>query len=136
MDEAEVAVSSFVVASCKSPGVFELVEAAFDHVAQGIDGGIDRQQNLPEKFWKEELAVLGAALDSKSGAVVVSEIMVEASLKKIFENMTEVEVQAIAKPPVSNRIDVCNATIKMYEAIEKMPPTERVRVGRYLFGAA
>ena len=38
MDEAEVAVSGFLVAGCTSLGVFELVEAAVDDVAQGIDG--------------------------------------------------------------------------------------------------
>ena len=43
MDEAEVAVGSFVVAGCEPPGILELVKAAFDHVAQGIDCGIDRQ---------------------------------------------------------------------------------------------
>ena len=54
MDEAEVAVSSFVVAGCKSPGVFELVEAAFDHVAQGIDGGIDRQLHQPVPLGRDD----------------------------------------------------------------------------------
>ena len=43
MDEAEAAVGSFVMAGCKAPGIFELVEAAFDHVAQGMDCGIDGQ---------------------------------------------------------------------------------------------
>ena len=33
MDEAEVAVGGFVVAGCEATGVFELVEAAFDHIA-------------------------------------------------------------------------------------------------------
>ena len=47
MDEAEAAVGSFVMAGCKAPGIFELVEAAFDHVAQGIDGSIDRQLDQP-----------------------------------------------------------------------------------------
>lgn len=36
MDEAEVTVGGFVVSGCQPPGVLELVEAAFDHVAQGI----------------------------------------------------------------------------------------------------
>lgn len=39
MDEAEVTASGFLVADCTSLGVFELVEAAVDDVAQGIDGG-------------------------------------------------------------------------------------------------
>ena len=43
MDEAEVAVGGFVVAGCYPAGILELVEAALDHVAQGIDRGIDRQ---------------------------------------------------------------------------------------------
>lgn len=47
MDEAEVTVGGFVVAGCQPPGVLELVEAAFDHVAQGIDSGIDRQLDQP-----------------------------------------------------------------------------------------
>jgi hypothetical protein len=45
--EAKVAVCGFVISGCQSSGVFELVEAAFDHVAQGIDGGIDRQLDQP-----------------------------------------------------------------------------------------
>jgi len=45
--EAEVTVSGFVVSGCQPPGVLELVEAAFDHVAQGIDGSIDRQLDQP-----------------------------------------------------------------------------------------
>ncbi len=47
MDEAEVAIGGFVVAGCQPPGVLELVEASFDHVAQGIDGGIDGQLDQP-----------------------------------------------------------------------------------------
>jgi len=43
VDEAEVAVCSFIVAGCQSSGILELVKAAFDHVTQGIDSGIDRQ---------------------------------------------------------------------------------------------
>lgn len=43
MDESEIAAGGFVIAGCKSPGVFQLVEAAFDHVAQGVDRGIDGQ---------------------------------------------------------------------------------------------
>ena len=47
MDEAEIAGSGFVVSGCQSAGVLELVEAAFDHVAQGIDGGIDGKLDQP-----------------------------------------------------------------------------------------
>ena len=47
MDESEVTVGGFVVSGCQPPGVLELVEAAFDHVAQGIDGSIDRQLDEP-----------------------------------------------------------------------------------------
>ena len=49
MDEAEIAVCCFIVAGCQSPGVFQSVETAFDHVSQGIDRGIHRQldQSVP-----------------------------------------------------------------------------------------
>ena len=47
MDKAEVAVGGFVVPGCQPSSVFELVEAAFDHVAQGIDRGIDGQLDQP-----------------------------------------------------------------------------------------
>lgn len=47
MDEAEVTVGGFVVAGCQPSGIFELVEAALDHVAQGIDCGIDGQLDQP-----------------------------------------------------------------------------------------
>jgi len=43
MDEAEIAVGGFVISGCEAPGIFELVEATFDHVAQGVDRGIDGQ---------------------------------------------------------------------------------------------
>ena len=42
MDEAEIAVGGFVISGSEPPGVLELVEAALDHVSQGVDGGIDR----------------------------------------------------------------------------------------------
>ena len=47
MDEAEVAVGGFIVTGSQPSGIFELVEAAFDHVAQGVDGGIDGQLDQP-----------------------------------------------------------------------------------------
>ena len=47
MDEAERAVGGFVVSGGQPSGVFELVEASFDHVAQGVDVGIDRQLDQP-----------------------------------------------------------------------------------------
>ena len=47
MDEAEVAIGGFVVSGRQPSGVFELVEASFDHVAQGIDGGVDWQLDQP-----------------------------------------------------------------------------------------
>ena len=47
MDEAEIAVGGFVVSGGQPSGVFELVEASFDHVAQGVDVGIDRQLDQP-----------------------------------------------------------------------------------------
>jgi hypothetical protein len=47
VDEAELAVGGFVVTGCQPSGILELVEAAFDHVAQGIDCGIDGQLDQP-----------------------------------------------------------------------------------------
>ena len=47
MDEAEVAVGGFVVAGCQPSGILEFIKAALDHVAQGVDGGIDGQLDEP-----------------------------------------------------------------------------------------
>jgi hypothetical protein len=47
VDEAEVAVCGFILAGCQSASALEFVEAAFDHVAQGVDGGIDGQLDQP-----------------------------------------------------------------------------------------
>ncbi len=47
MDEAEIAVGGFVVSGGQPSGVLELVKASFDHVAQGVDVGIDRQLDEP-----------------------------------------------------------------------------------------
>ena len=47
VDDAEIAVSGFVVSGSEPPGIFELVEAALDHVAQGVDCGIDGQLDQP-----------------------------------------------------------------------------------------
>lgn len=53
MDEAEIAVGGFVVAGSQSPGIFEFVEAAFDHVAQSIDCGIDGKLDQPVSFGRD-----------------------------------------------------------------------------------
>ena len=47
MDEGEVAIGGFVVAGCQSSGIFQFVETTLDHVAQGINGGIDGQLDQP-----------------------------------------------------------------------------------------
>ncbi len=47
MDEAEIAVGGFVVSGGEAAGVFELVEASLDHVAQSIDGGNDGKLDEP-----------------------------------------------------------------------------------------
>lgn len=47
MDEAEVAGSGFVVSGRQPASVLEFVETTLDHVAQGIDGGIDGQLDQP-----------------------------------------------------------------------------------------
>ena len=41
VDEAEEAFGGFVVAGCQPTAVFQLVEAAPDHVAQGVDAHVD-----------------------------------------------------------------------------------------------
>lgn len=53
MDEAEVAVGGFIVAGCQPTSILELVEAAFDHVAQGIDRGIDGQLDQAVSFGRD-----------------------------------------------------------------------------------
>ena len=47
MDEAEIAVGGFVVSGGQPSGVLELVKASFDHVAQDVDVGINRQLDEP-----------------------------------------------------------------------------------------
>ena len=41
MNEAEIACGGFVVAGCEASGAFELVEAAFDAVAERVDETVD-----------------------------------------------------------------------------------------------
>jgi len=98
-------------------------------------GQLNIQQNLPEKLWREELAILTAALESTSAAFVPSEKEIESSMLKLFKNMTETELSAIVAPLKSSRIDVCNSLIKMYEDIERMPLPEQVLVARYLLAS-
>ena len=47
MDEAEIAVGGLIVSGCQPSGVLQLVKATLDHVAQGVDGGIDGQLDEP-----------------------------------------------------------------------------------------
>ena len=47
MDEAEIAGGGFVVSGREPSGVLELVEAALDAVAQGVDVAVDWDLNLP-----------------------------------------------------------------------------------------
>lgn len=51
--EAKVAVVGFVLSGCQSVAVFELVEAWFDHVVQGIDIWIDGQMDQPVSLGRD-----------------------------------------------------------------------------------
>jgi hypothetical protein len=53
VDEAEIAVGGFIVAGSQPSGILELVEAAFDHVAQDIDCGIDGYLDQPVPFCRD-----------------------------------------------------------------------------------
>ena len=53
MDEAEIAISGFLVAGGQSSGILELVEAALDHISQGVDCGIDGQLYQPVPLGRE-----------------------------------------------------------------------------------
>ena len=53
MDEAEVAVGSFVVSRCQSSSIFELVETALDDVAQGVDRVIDGSLDQPVSLGRD-----------------------------------------------------------------------------------
>lgn len=46
MNEAEVAIGGFIISGGEVRGIFELAEAPFNHVAQGINGRIDGQLDL------------------------------------------------------------------------------------------
>lgn len=46
VDEAEEALCGFVVAGRNAAGVFQLVEASFDQVAQTIQGPVDADAHL------------------------------------------------------------------------------------------
>ena len=46
-DEPEIAGCGFVVAGRQPSGVFQLVDAAFDHVAKGVDIAIDLHRVFP-----------------------------------------------------------------------------------------
>ena len=102
-------------------------DVSFDACHLYSQGKLNIQQNLPEYFWKE------AALQSNGTKVIVTEKEVEDLWIVALADMTETEIEAIAAPPKSNPIDLCNATIKMFSAIEKMPTAERIRMARYLY---
>lgn len=40
-NEAEIALGVLVVSCCRPAEVLEFVEAALDHVPEGVDGGVD-----------------------------------------------------------------------------------------------
>ena len=46
MDQAEIAVSGFVISCCQAPGIFEFVEASLDHIAQRLNRWVDGQLEL------------------------------------------------------------------------------------------
>jgi hypothetical protein len=43
----------FVVSGCQPSSIFELVEAALDHVTQGVDCGIDGKLDQPVSFGRD-----------------------------------------------------------------------------------
>jgi hypothetical protein len=60
VDEAKVAVGGFIVSGCEAAGIFKLVEAAFDPVAQSVDCGIDGKldQSVPLGWNHRDTAAL------------------------------------------------------------------------------
>ena len=60
MDEAEVAVGGLVVTGRQPSGVFELVEAALDHVTQGVERGIDGELDQPVPLGRDHRSAAAA----------------------------------------------------------------------------
>lgn len=73
MYEAEIAVGGFIVAGCQSTGVFQFVEAAFDHVPQGVDCDIDGQldQPIPLGGYHRDTAAFVHILTNEVGIVAL-----------------------------------------------------------------
>lgn len=65
MDEAEIAIGCFVVSGGQPSGVLELVKALFDHVAQGVDVGIDRQLDESVAFGRDHSSAATNSIKSK-----------------------------------------------------------------------
>ena len=106
---------------------------SFDACYLFAQGQLNIQQNLPEQLWREELVILGAALESNETNVIITEPEADDLMSKVFSDLTEAEIQAIADPPKSSPIDVCNGAIKMFATMENMPTAEKVRAARYLY---
>jgi len=54
LDEGHEAVCGLVVAGCDTPGVLELVEEAFDAIAQSVESRIDRTLNFAVRLRRDD----------------------------------------------------------------------------------
>lgn len=108
-------------------------DISFEACSLLVQGKLNIQQNLPEKYWKEELYLMELALSSNYSGKTVSDEEAEEYLLKTFSDFTEAEMQALGEPAKSNPIDVCNASIKMFTSIQNLPRNERALVARYIY---
>ena len=52
---------------------------------------------------------------------------------KVLDGMPETYLTAISDPTKSNKIDLCNGMIKMYDNLSNLSELERVTMAKYIF---
>jgi hypothetical protein len=95
-------------------------------------GKLNIQQTLPPELWKREIDLINEALTDSD----IQNKNFEPSQKifeKIFQGMSAYYLEAIKNPQNGNKIDVCNASIAMYDNINKLPYEEMISVAKYIF---
>ena len=80
-DKAQIAGGGFVVAGRQPSGVFQLVDAAFDHVAKGVDITIDLCLDFAVSPWRDDRRA-AAGLDILANGVGIVTLVRNQHLRR------------------------------------------------------
>jgi hypothetical protein len=107
-------------------------QLSYDACYLYTQGKLNIAQTLPKDLTNREIELINEALLEPYNYFEYKEPE-NSVFEKMFVGMSIEHVNALSDPENSNKIDVCNASIKMYQNISKLPYDEMVSISKSIF---